>query len=345
MRANLLLFWIVGFLGLGSLSALGAASLFPLPLAIVLAITVMGLGSALAYQFRATGNLLFLLVSAAMILVASFLDGVSVWEMLNLRQNAGVAEVRAEEAAAVRFKDEVVARVGAMREEIALLVREATNMDNDGRPENDHLIAGQLAQIESRKADLANLEAQANAAREKVGVMAAAVAGKESATHYFLQMANASPEPARWLILRATLFFLPLEFALALLAWSLHEQRPEAGAPVSRSARLRGTPAPGSGAPRPSPGAPIGTYSPARLVQPGEPIAYRPFNLNRLRQHLRQLRREGVIPVHRITSEAIDHLSRSEAIALCEEFGRGPCEPIRFACAVDSPTRAMAIAG
>jgi hypothetical protein len=320
MRGNLILFWLMGFVGLGSLSALGAASLFPLPLAIVLAITVMGLGSALAFQFRSTANLLFLLIAAAMILVASFLDGVSVWEMLNQRQNAGVAEARAEEAAAVRLKDEVEARAGAMREQIALLVREATNMDNDGRPENDYLIAGQLAQIESRKADLANLEAQATAAREKVGLMAAAVAGKASATHYFLQMANASPEPARWLIVRATLFFLPLEFGLALLAWSLHGHRPETGAPVSQPTRSRSTPTRGPGTPKPAIDAPVVEFPAPRLAFPEEPARYRPFNLNLLRQHLRKLRREGVLPRHRFTSEAIGHLTRAEAIALCEEF-------------------------
>ena len=344
MRGNLILFWLVGFLGLGSLSALGAASLFPLPLAIVMAIIVVGLGSALAFQFHATGNLLFLIVAATMILIASFLDGVSVWDMLNKRQNTGVAEVRAEEAAALRMKDEAEGRVANLREDIARLVRETTDMDNDRIKENDHLIAGQLALIESRKADLANLEAQASVARKEVATMAASAAGRESATHYFLQMANADPEPARWLILRATIFFLPLEFALALLAWSLQGHLAEVGAPASPPTGAPRAPRRGPGTPKPAPGAPTRVFPQAKPAT-SEPSRFRPFNLNRLRQHLRLLRREGIIPGRKITSEAIGLMNRAEAIALCEEFDTVPSDPILLAALPGSPTGAVAIAG
>lgn len=52
-----------------------------------------------------------------------------------------------------------ISRMDAGREEIARLVQQANDMDNDGNGANDKLIPGLLAAIESRKADLANLEA------------------------------------------------------------------------------------------------------------------------------------------------------------------------------------------
>lgn len=72
------------------------------------------------------------------------------------------------------------AQVDAARAEIADLVQEATSMDNDGNGANDRLIPGLLARVESKKADLANLEASLERLRDNhaaaVSVAVAALA-------------------------------------------------------------------------------------------------------------------------------------------------------------------------
>jgi len=69
----------------------------------------------------------------------------------------------------------------AVRERIATEAATAQNMDRDGDKTNDRLIAGQLALIESLKADLANLEASADRARADHGkIIAAASAAIET---------------------------------------------------------------------------------------------------------------------------------------------------------------------
>ena len=171
MRANLILLWVAGFLGLGTLSAGGASSLFPLPLAILIALIVTGLGSAAAFQFRAKGNVLLLLGGIAMIACASFLDGVSVWEILNNRQNSALHATTAALESATKVKDEAELRTSKVREEIGTLVQEAQDMDHDGDSANDRLIPGVLAKVKSRKADLANFEAQATEARRALALL------------------------------------------------------------------------------------------------------------------------------------------------------------------------------
>ena len=91
--------WTVGFLALGTLSAMGAAALFPWYLAIAIAVLVVGLASACAYQFRVTQNPLYLVAMCLMTALASFLDGVSVWELLNESQNSGLHAAAAHEGA------------------------------------------------------------------------------------------------------------------------------------------------------------------------------------------------------------------------------------------------------
>jgi len=65
--------WTVGFLALGTLSAIGAAALFPWYLAIAIAVLAVGLASACAYQFRVTNNPLYLVAMCLMTALASFL--------------------------------------------------------------------------------------------------------------------------------------------------------------------------------------------------------------------------------------------------------------------------------
>lgn len=68
------------------------------------------------------------------------------------------------------------AQVDTARGEIADLVQEATSMDNDGNGANDRLIPGILARVESKKADLSNLEASLERLREgHAGTVALAV--------------------------------------------------------------------------------------------------------------------------------------------------------------------------
>ncbi len=230
--------WTVGFLSLGTLSAIGAAALFPWYLAVVIAILVAGLASACAFQFRATGNLLYLIAAGLMTALAACLDGVSVWEILNKRQNTGLHMASAEQSALESQLGAKQARVESARQEIALLVEEATNMDNDGRAENDRLIPGKLAMIESKKADLANLTTGLEAFRAKVVAAASTTAQADTGRHVLLQMADKQEEPARWLISRAALVFAIPELTLALLAWSL---RP-AGAPRRPEPLIPGEP-------------------------------------------------------------------------------------------------------
>lgn len=213
--------WTVGFLALGTLSAIGASSLFPWYLAIVIAILVAGLASASAFQFRATGNLLYLVATVAMTLLASGLDGVSVWEILNKRQNQDLSASRAEEVVYKSQLEAAEAEIAAARTEIQQMVQAATDMDNDGKGDNDHLIPGQLARIEAKREDLAGLVAAIAPVRAQV-VSAAAIAAKnDTGRHVLLQMADKQEKPAQWLISRAALVFCIPEFTLALLAWSL----------------------------------------------------------------------------------------------------------------------------
>ena len=68
-----------------------------------------------------------------------------------------------EKAAAESLKEtpaqvEARANCDRLRQSIAQAVKSATDMDNNGLPEDDRLIPGQLALVESLKADLANEE-------------------------------------------------------------------------------------------------------------------------------------------------------------------------------------------
>ena len=54
------------------------------------------------------------------------------------------------------------AAIAATRTDIATAVQSATDLDNDGDKTNDRMIPGQLARVESLKADLANLDARAD---------------------------------------------------------------------------------------------------------------------------------------------------------------------------------------
>ncbi len=213
--------WTVGFLGLGTLSAIGASSLFPWYLAIVIAVLVAGLASASAFQFRSTGNLLYLVATIAMTLLASGLDGISVWEILNKRQNQDLSASRAEEIVYQSQLEAAEAKIVTTRTEIEQMVQVATDMDNDGKGDNDHLIPGQLARIEAKRADLLGLVAAAEPLRSQVVVAAAVAAKNDTGRHVLLQMADQQERPAQWLITRAALVFCIPEFTLALLAWSL----------------------------------------------------------------------------------------------------------------------------
>jgi hypothetical protein len=73
---------------------------------------------------------------------------------------------------------EADAAAQAIRDRIARETALAQNMDNDGDSKNDRLIPGQLALVESLKADLANLDARADKARVEHGaaISAATVA-------------------------------------------------------------------------------------------------------------------------------------------------------------------------
>jgi len=214
-------FWTIGFLALGTLSAIGASALFPWYLAIAIAILVAGLASACAFQFRETKNYLYLIAMLAMTSLAAFLDGVSVWEILNKRQNSQHHGVLAEQQVIESELQKAQELVDAKREEIASLTEEAQNMDNDGRIENDRLIPGMLAKIESKKADLPNYEDKVKRLREQVVAAASSSAESDAGRHVLLQMADEHESAARWLILRASIVFLIPELTLALLAWSL----------------------------------------------------------------------------------------------------------------------------
>lgn len=226
-QIGLRVFWTVGFLGLGTLSAIGAAALFPWYLAVVIAILVVGMASACAIQLRVTRNILYLVAMLAMTCLASFLDGVSVWEILNNRQNTllrGIQSVQSTTDEQLKLAEK---RVQDLRDEIATLNEQAQNMDNDGNSANDKQIPGLMAKIESKKADLPNLEAKADALRGKV-VEAASKAGVTDAErHFFLKIADEHKNPALWLISCASLAFLVPELTLALLAWSFKGGRRE----------------------------------------------------------------------------------------------------------------------
>ena len=249
-----------------------------------------------------------------MIACASFLDGVSVWEILNNRQNSALQAATAGFESATKAKEGAELRASKVREEISTLVLEATNMDNDGDPKNDHLIPGILAKVESRKADLANFEAQATEARRELAQAAEKLAQADGSRHFFLRLASQHPDPATWLILRAAIFFAIPETVLALLAWSFEAN----GALGERRSALLGSPLEGArpvARPRPSP-----AKVPKHLEEP----CFQGLNLNRLREHLRKQRRTGVIPPSQISSREISAMDRAEVIATCLEFGAIP---------------------
>ena len=106
---------------------------------------------------------------------------------------------------------------------------------------------------------------------------------------------------------------------LALLAWSF-----EIGERIGvRSSALHGT---RKSTPTGSP--PKGARHATRRaagedMKPLEDPCFQPFNLNRLRAHLRNQRRAGKIP-SAISSREISSMDRSEAIAACLEFGALP---------------------
>jgi hypothetical protein len=221
--------WTVGFLALGTLSAIGAAALFPWYLAIAIAVLVVGLASACAYQFRVTNNPLYLVAMCLMTALASFLDGVSVWELLNETQNSGLHAASANEGALEGQLKSTQQQADALRAQIATVVEEYTNMDNDGNTANDKLVAGKIALAESLKADLANVQARVDELQAKTITAASTTAVTDAERHILLQMADEHPHPARWLMMWASVVFLIPEFTLALLAWSMHggERREE----------------------------------------------------------------------------------------------------------------------
>lgn len=214
--------WTVGFLALGTLSAIGAAALFPWYLAIAIAVLVVGLASACAYQFRATNNPLYLVAMCLMTALASFLDGVSVWELLNETQNSGLHAASANEGAIGTQLKSTQEQAESIRAQIAAVVQEYTNMDNDGNGANDGLIPGKIALAESLKADLANVQARVDDLQAKTIAAASTTAVTDAERHILLQMADEHPHPAQWLIMWASVVFLIPEFTLALLAWSMH---------------------------------------------------------------------------------------------------------------------------
>jgi len=214
--------WTVGFLALGTLSAIGAAALFPWYLAIAIAVLVVGLASACAYQFRVTNNPLYLVAMCLMTALASFLDGVSVWELLNETQNSGLHAAAAHEGALDDQLKSTQQQADALRAQIATVVQEYTNMDNDGNGANDGLIAGKMALAESLKADLANVQSRVDQLQTKTIEAASTTAVTDGERHVLLQLADEQPQPARWLIMWASCVFLIPEFTLALLAWSMH---------------------------------------------------------------------------------------------------------------------------
>lgn len=214
--------WTVGFLALGTLSAIGAAALFPWYLAIAIAVLVVGLASACAYQFRVTNNPLYLVAMCLMTALASFLDGVSVWELLNETQNTGLHAASANEGALGGQLKSTQQQADALRAQIATVVEEYTNMDNDGNTANDKLVPGKIALAESLKADLANVQARVDELQAKTISAASTTAVTSAERHILLQMADEQPHPARWLIMWASVVFLIPEFTLALLAWSMH---------------------------------------------------------------------------------------------------------------------------
>lgn len=217
--------WTVGFLALGTLSAIGAAALFPWYLAIAIAVLVVGLASACAYQFRVTNNPLYLVAMCLMTALASFLDGVSVWELLNETQNSGLHAASANEGALGAQLKSTQEQADSIRAQIASVVQEYTNMDNDGNGANDGLIPGKIALAESLKADLANVQARVDDLQAKTITAASTTAVTDAERHILLQMADEHPHPAQWLIMWASVVFLIPEFTLALLAWSMHGGR------------------------------------------------------------------------------------------------------------------------
>ena len=214
--------WTVGFLALGTLSAIGAAALFPWYLAIAIAVLVVGLASACAYQFRVTNNPLYLVAMCLMTALASFLDGVSVWELLNETQNSGLHAASANEGALDGQLKSTQQQADGLRAQIAAVVEEYTNMDNDGNSANDKLVPGKIALAESLKADLANVQARVDELQAKTIAAVSTTAVTDAQRHILLQMADEHPHPARWLIMWSSVVFLIPEFTLALLAWSMH---------------------------------------------------------------------------------------------------------------------------
>tara|TARA_R110002096_G_scaffold16106_34_gene55258 strand:- start:15118 stop:16074 length:957 start_codon:yes stop_codon:yes gene_type:complete len=156
-----------------------------------------------------------------MTLLASGLDGVSVWEILNKRQNQDLSASRAEKVVYETQLEAAEAEIAAARTEVQAMVQVATDMDNDGKGDNDHLIPGQLALIEAKRADLAGLVAAVAPLRAQVVSAAAIAAQNDTGRHVLLQMADKQEKPAQWLISRAAIVFCIPEFTLALLAWSL----------------------------------------------------------------------------------------------------------------------------
>lgn len=86
-----------------------------------------------------------------------------------LQKEVDRAKVDGTEVATLRIS------IDSSREKIASLAKAANDLDNDGL-KNDHLIPGLLAEAESRKADLANLESRLVAALQSQAVVAAQVA-------------------------------------------------------------------------------------------------------------------------------------------------------------------------
>jgi hypothetical protein len=221
---------------------MGAAALFPWYLAIAIAVLVVGLASACAYQFRVTQNPLYLVAMCLMTALASFLDGVSVWELLNETQNSGLHAAAAHEGALDDQLKSTQQEADAIRAKIATVVQEYTNMDNDGNGTNDGLIPGKIALAESLKADLANVQSRVDELQSKTIEAASTTAVTDGERHILLQMADEHQHPARWLIMWASVVFLIPEFTLALLAWSMHSggRREEEGLKVHSDPQTAG---------------------------------------------------------------------------------------------------------
>lgn len=77
------------------------------------------------------------------------------WLDVEKRLQAQVQATKADGTEVIGLRTEI----NATREKLASLSKQANDLDNDGI-KNDHLIPGLLAEAESRKADLANLESR-----------------------------------------------------------------------------------------------------------------------------------------------------------------------------------------